>query len=615
MTLASLLAIILLPSELLERLTAQIVPFAGTPPGVGLLLFYFADLGIAPNGPLDGQKLVLDAVPILRKKKLSEFLISNPRVAPVAAFVLAIVATLLVAVSVERANRLEKRIAVTEQVTALGQDLERRAAATQAYLVSGAALFGSGLDVDQATFDRFAATLQSDKDYQGILALGWSERVPAAQLGGFVRAVLAQGMPSHQVWPKPRGAQGPVDTIKYIAPLSPINRRLLGFNMHSEPSRAAAMDRAELTGKPAITGLVRAVQFGTEAPRFVFLMYTPVFADGPGGAGQSAVKGFIFSTMRGEEFIMASVTHLAASKLDLEIYDEAETPSRLLFHKGSAIADGQAVTSRITIADHEWIVKSAALPANVLSQTGMLILLAGLIIAALLLFIVRLAIQQALFDRQQLLVRQEQDAIRATLTRELNHRIKNTLANVLSILSLSRRNATDLDSFVQIFDGRVRALSATHNLLMQTSWGPTSVVQVIHTEMAPYFENDPPRIALEGPDAMIAPNDALSLGLLIHELVTNAAKYGALSNASGTVALTWDFTEGHRLLFSWREEGGPPPPTDRRRGFGSDLIEKVISRELHSDIKLEFAATGVRVSFAVPIRQVGAFALRKDGPV
>ena len=556
---------------------------------------------------------MLDAVPILRKQRLSEFLISNPRVAPVAAFVLVIVATLLVAMSVERGNRLEKRIAVTEQVTALGQDLERRAAATQAYLISGAALFGSGLDLDQATFDRFAATLQSDKDYQGVLALGWSQRVPAAQLGGFERAAVAEGMPGYQAWPKPRAAQGSVDIIKYIAPLSPINRRLLGFNMHSEPSQGAAMDRAELTGKPAISGLVRAVQFGTEAPRFVFLMYTPVFALSSGGTGPAAVKGFVFSTMRGDEFIMASVTHLAASKLDLEIYDEAETPSRLLFRKGSAITDRQAVTSRITIADHEWIVKSTALPANILSQIGMLILLAGLIIASLLLFIVRLAIQQALFDRQQLLVRQEQDAIRATLTRELNHRVKNTLANVLSILSLSRRNAEDLDSFVETFAGRVRALSATHNLLTQTSWGPTSVVEIIQTEMAPYFENDPPRIALDGPDAVIAPNDALSLGLLIHELVTNAAKYGALSNADGTVALTWDLTEDRRILFNWREDGGPPPPADRSRGFGSDLIEKVISRELHSDIKLEFAATGVRVRFAVPIRQVGAFALRQDG--
>ena len=133
--------------------------------------------------------------------------------------------------------------------------------------------------------------------------------------------------------------------------------------------------------------------------------------------------------------------------------------------------------------------------------------------------------------------------------------------------------------------------------------------------MTPHFENDLPRIALDGPDALIAPNDALSLGLLIHELVTNAAKFGALSNAAGTVALAWAFTKDNQILFSWREQGGPPPPIERRRGFGSDLIEKVISRELRSDIKLDFAPTGLRVSFAVPLRQIGAFALRHDEPI
>ena len=113
-----------------------------------------------------------------------------------------------------------------------------------------------------------------------------------------------------------------------------------------------------------------------------------------------------------------------------------------------------------------------------------------------------------------------------------------------------------------------------------------------------------------GADAVIAPNDALSLGLLIHELVTNAAKYGALSTAAGTLSLTWSITDGQQILFDWRERGGPAPAQDRKRGFGSDLIEKVISRELRSDIKLEFPASGVHCTFAVPIRSVNEFALR-----
>ena len=541
-----------------------------------------------------------------QKRGLSEFLLEYPRVAPIAAFLLAMLATMLVALSAERASRVEQRLAVTERVSALGHDIERRAAATQAYLIAGAALFGSGVDVDQITFDRFAAALHNDKYDQGIIALGWSVRLPANRLAA--PSVSANG-PQDQTSRPQLSSSNTVDAIKYIAPLNATNRLALGYDMHSEANRRAAMDRAAMTGKPTITGIVHLVQDGAAPARGGFLMYMPVFNSS--AATPVAVKGYIYGVLRADDFIMASVRHQASGPLDLEVYDEAQTGSRLLFRIGNPISDGRAVTRKIAVADHQWIVKSATAPISTLSRTGMLILLAGLIIASLLLFIVRLAIQQALFDRHQLIVREEQDSIRATLTRELNHRVKNTLANVLSILSLSRRSAHDLDSFVTSFDGRVRALSATHNLLMQTSWGPTSIVEVIQTEMAPYFEEDQRKIVLDGPDVVIAPNDALSLGLLIHELVTNAAKFGALSTAMGSLSLTWSITQEQQILFDWREEGGPPPPPDRKRGFGSDLIEKVISRELRSDIKLEFPPSGVRCTFLVPIRLVGDFALRK----
>ena len=553
---------------------------------------------------------VLDDVPMLQKRGLSEFLLKYPRVAPIAAFLLAMLATLLVAVSAEQASRVEQRLATIARISALGDDIERRAAATQAYLVAGAALFGSGIEVDQPTFDRFAAALQNDKDDQGIIALGWSVRLPAAELAAFERSARAAGMPQYRTWPLAPKPSATVDAVTYIAPLDSANRLALGYDMGSEPARRAAMDRAALTGKAAVTGLVQLAGAGTAPSRSGFVIFLPVYGNAASRATRAEIKGYIYGVLRADNFIRASVLHQAAGPLNIEIYDTAQTRPQLLYRLGHPILNSQAIVRKTAVADHHWIVKSPAPPIGTLSKISMLILLAGLIVAALLLFIVRLAIEQALFDRQQLRVRQEQDSIRATLTRELNHRVKNTLANVLSILSLSRRKAHDLDSFVTTFDGRVRALSATHNLLMQTSWGPASIVEVIQTEMAPYFESDRRKIVLDGPDAVVAPNDALSLGLLVHELVTNAAKYGALSTAAGTLSLTWSITSEQQILFDWRELGGPVPAQDRRRGFGSDLIEKVISRELRSDIKLEFPPSGAHCTFAVPIRPVTAFALR-----
>ncbi|MFM5894465.1 MAG: CHASE domain-containing protein [Novosphingobium sp.] len=547
-----------------------------------------------------------------QRTRLSGILIRFPRVAPLFAFGLILIATLLVVVSIEHTSRVEQRTEVTERVTALTQDLERRVSATQAYLMSGAALFESGMDVDQQTFNRLAATLQADNDFQGIMALGWSVRMAPAQVGAFENMMRQSGSPGFHAWPR---ATDPterfVDAIKFVAPITADNRNLIGFNLRSEPVRRAAIDRAVQSGRPTITGRVRRLQRG-DVPGII--MIAPVYEYGGQSSTRGQLKGFITGGMRADRFILASIIGQADSKLDLQVYDQQIDPAHLLFQQGGPIADGTSVIRYAHVADRLWVVKSSIAPVGLLGQTGMLVLLAGLIIASLLLFIVRLAIQQALFDRRQLEARQEQDAIRAMLTRELNHRVKNTLANVLSILSLSRRNAQDLDSFVMDFDARVRALSATYNLLMHTSWGATSVRSILEAEMAPYFESDPPRILLEGHDTQIAPNDALSLGLLIHELVTNAAKFGALSNATGRVELRWSQSGDERLLFDWQERGGPPPPDERKRGFGSDLIEKVISRELRSEIHLEFPAEGLHVGFEVPIRKAVAFALSQARP-
>lgn len=518
-------------------------------------------------------------------------------------------ATVAVVVSIEHASRIEQRSEVTERVTALTQDFERRISATQAYLMSGAALFESGMDVDQDTFDRFAASLQADKDFQGILALGWSVRLPTKQVGAFEAAMRQSGATSFHAWPKMTDADF-VDAVKYVAPITADNRNTIGFNLRSEPVRRAAVDHAVQSGHPSISGPVKMLQGGT-GPGLI--MIAPVYEYDGTGSERGQLKGFITGGMRAESFILASIIGQADSKLNLEVYDQKVDPAQLLYRQGGPIPKAASIIRYAQVADHVWVVKSSIAPASLLGQTGMLVLLAGLIIASLLLFIVRLAIQQALFDRHQLEVRQEQDSIRAALTRELNHRVKNTLANVLSILSLSRRKATDLDTFVEDFDGRVRALSATYNLLMQTSWGTTGVRSVLEAEMAPYIDGDPPRILLAGPDAQIAPNDALSLGLLIHELMTNAAKFGALSNGIGRVELNWR-SDTDRLTFDWREIGGPAPAEERQRGFGSDLIEKVISRELQSRIQLEFPADGMHVSFVVPIRQVEQFKLSEGKP-
>jgi two-component sensor histidine kinase len=248
-------------------------------------------------------------------------------------------------------------------------------------------------------------------------------------------------------------------------------------------------------------------------------------------------------------------------------------------------------------------------------------------LASLSMLLARLLTQQAFEDQARLAFFEEQHSIRNSLTRELNHRVKNTLANVLSILSLTRRRASGLDDFADSLEGRIRALSATHDLLTVTDWGTTPIRAVIEAELQHFRSAIDDAILLDGPALELAPNDALSFGLAVHELATNAAKYGALSVAGGQVTIRWhradsradgkvdgNSAEREWAEVEWQEVGGPPvaDARTRRRGFGTELIEKIVAHELRQPVTLDFAPEGVRCVLRVPIRRRADFHIREN---
>lgn len=246
-----------------------------------------------------------------------------------------------------------------------------------------------------------------------------------------------------------------------------------------------------------------------------------------------------------------------------------------------------------------------------LSPLSMLTLLFGLLVASLLLVVARLVTQQAREDQLKLEWLEEQDSIRNSLTRELNHRVKNTLANVLSIVALTRRRSETLEEFADGLDGRIRAISATHDLLTQSEWGTTPVRAVVAAELAPHVSDTGNDFVIAGPEVDLAPNDALTLGLAIHELATNASKYGALSVSDGRVSVTWELEGKNVVRMEWVETGGPRlSGRPDGRGFGLDLIEKIVAHELNERVELEFPPEGVRCTLRIPVRRPSEFLIR-----
>ncbi|RDI59188.1 sensor histidine kinase [Microvirga subterranea] len=193
----------------------------------------------------------------------------------------------------------------------------------------------------------------------------------------------------------------------------------------------------------------------------------------------------------------------------------------------------------------------------------------------------------------------------ALLVQELNHRVKNTLSVVQSLARHTKRGSRDLDGFHEAFEARLLALSATHNILTRELWESASLQDILNAEMIPYGGLDNGRVSVSGEPIRLKPQQALGFGLALHELATNAAKYGALSVPHGRLDISWhafhDAMGQTRLAVDWVEQGGPAVEPPKRLGFGSRLIERSIRDELGGLLEMRFQPDGLRCSLSLPL--------------
>jgi two-component system CheB/CheR fusion protein len=198
--------------------------------------------------------------------------------------------------------------------------------------------------------------------------------------------------------------------------------------------------------------------------------------------------------------------------------------------------------------------------------------------------------------------RKQWESRQTLLLSELTHRVKNSLAVVQAIARQTLRNSKSNEDFIEQFDGRLAALSRTHGLLVDSNWQGANLAAMARQELEPYVARQPDRLRIEGP-AIILPADlATPVGLVLHELATNATKYGALSRQRGTVALSWTLGAGNNsqmLNVVWEERGGPVVENPTRSGFGSMLIEGSIPG---STVQREFLPDGLRCEMRIPLQ-------------
>jgi PAS domain S-box-containing protein len=189
------------------------------------------------------------------------------------------------------------------------------------------------------------------------------------------------------------------------------------------------------------------------------------------------------------------------------------------------------------------------------------------------------------------------------MVRELHHRVKNTLATVQAIMGATARTATSIEEFQTALIGRIGALSKTHILLSDDS-RPVSFADIVHSELDAFDDGSGNRVSISGPPVEIASAAAVPLSLAMHELTTNAAKYGALSVHGGKVRVTWRETitaDRRQLDFDWTESGGPAVTPPERQGFGSRLLQFVLPGQIQAKTTIDYRPGGVQIHSTVPL--------------
>jgi PAS domain S-box-containing protein len=198
----------------------------------------------------------------------------------------------------------------------------------------------------------------------------------------------------------------------------------------------------------------------------------------------------------------------------------------------------------------------------------------------------------------------------ALLAREVDHRAKNALALVQSIVRLTR--AGDVSTYTKAVEGRIRALSRAHTVLALSRWQGADIRGLVEEELAPYRTGDTVKIVANGPNVSLQPAAAQSLALALHELVTNAAKYGALSSVSGRVDLTWELNPG-LLVLRWTESGGPPTQIPSSPGFGTRIITGSVEGQLGGRTVFDWSPEGLKCVLSIPREDMTPVKERRNG--
>jgi CHASE1-domain containing sensor protein/two-component sensor histidine kinase len=475
-------------------------------------------------------------------------------------------------------------------------------------LRGGAGLFRAVPSVDREQWRVYVASLALEKDFPGIQGVGFTKVLRREDIAAHVAAQRAAGLTEYSF--SPEGDRETYTAITFLEPMEWRNKRALGFDMFSEPTRRRAMERARDTGEAALTDKVTLVQEADDDIQAGFLMYLPVYRGGrdPGDVAtrRAALVGYVYSPFRMGDFVRRTLQARGlefAQRVRIEVFDGTVMDEEdRLFDSGSADDRTPAYTRTrsLPLEGTTWSFRFSSLPAfeaGLETWRPWAVLLVGSAFSALAGVIAAVIGLQ----RERALRAEEQARV---LVRELSHRVKNTLSIVTAIASQTVRHSSSLQQFDRAFRERLNGLSNVHDLLSSGSTNETSLQKLVGEVLKPYRNTAAANLVVRGRDCLLPSNAAVMLSIILNELATNATKYGAWSTPSGRVTLQWQLVsgEGGRLLkLWWTETGGPPVlAAPKHEGFGTSVMKFAVERSLGGSASAEWRREGAVYRIELP---------------
>jgi two-component sensor histidine kinase/CHASE1-domain containing sensor protein len=438
-------------------------------------------------------------------------------------------------------------------------------------------------------------------------AVEWTPRVEPREIDAAIEVLAKEGVTR----PAILGPDlQPLDIRQLNRPLYPIldiepredNAVLLGVDIGASPARLAALEASNLHKRLTATTAVRLMQDPNVRE---IVLFAPVHS----ADRAQPPWGFLGLTFRFDRLLAAE-----QAPLSIVIVDEgADEPDRLLFRSPRAAPDAQPWSVRtVSFGQRDWTVaytptsdlfgdaRAAAVAAAAIGL-GSTALLTGLLLYVLINF-GRL--------QSEVAARRSAESILHTLIAELNHRVKNMLAVVQSIILRSLRPDMSVDEMRQVLLGRLHAMAHAVSMLSDSGWTVVSLRALLSPGVIPFSE----RIEVSGPDIEVEQRDGQAMALLFYELATNAVKHGALSAPAGKVRLQWELAgEAQARVFRmrWEENGGPPVSEPQHNGFGRTLIGRIAPETLGGKCTMQYPPTGFVYELEAPGRN---FKLAGSGP-